>query len=137
VAAAPVAAATASAATAYGQHGIAAELAALIKDLSNSQVVSATSTAAGAPANLGSSALSALNAAFSKLIADLGGPAPSAPPSATSAAAASTSSSPATSAGTQSSTASLQAFLSSFLKNLESSAHNSWSPRGNGVNLSA
>jgi hypothetical protein len=71
--AAPVAASSASPTAAYDRYGIAAELTALIKDLSNSQVVSATSSAAGSAANLSSSALANLNTAFSKLIADLGG----------------------------------------------------------------
>jgi hypothetical protein len=109
------AAATTSSAAAFNRHGIAAELRALIKDLSNSQVASATSSAAGTPSNLSSSAITNLNAAFSKLIADLGGTASSA-------------STPAT--------ASLQSFLSSLLQNLHGT-DNSLSPLGNGVNVSA
>ena len=116
--AAPVAATSSSSTAAYGRFGIAAELDALIKDLSNSQVVSATSTAAGTPANLSSSALANLNSAFTKLISDLGG-------------TTSTASSP------QSDTASLQAFLSSLLQNLQGGASNSLSSLGNGVNVSA
>ncbi len=116
--AAPVAATSSSSTAAYGRFGIVAELSALIKDLSNSQVVSATSSAAGAPANLSSSALANLNSAFSKLITDLGGT--------TSSASSS-----------QSDTASLQSFLSSLLQNLQSGASNSLSPLGNGVNVSA
>jgi hypothetical protein len=117
-AATPAAASSASSTAAYGRFGIAAELNALIKDLSNSQVVSATSTAAGTSANLSSSALANLNSAFTKLITDLGG-------------TTSTASSP------QSGTASLQTFLSSLLQNLQSGAGNSLTPLGNGVNVSA
>ena len=116
--AAPVAATGASSTAAYGRFGIVAELNALIKDLSNSQVVSATSSAASTPANLSSSALANLNSAFSKLITDLGGT--------TSSASSS-----------QSDTASLQAFLGSLLQKLQSGAGNSLSPLGNGVNVSA
>ncbi|MGO9945695.1 MAG: hypothetical protein ACLPWG_02460 [Steroidobacteraceae bacterium] len=115
---APVAATSSSSTAAYGRFGIVAELGALIKDLSNSQVVSATSSAAGAPANLSSSALANLNSAFSKLITDLGG-------------------TTSTASSSQSDTASLQAFLSSLLQNLQSGASNSLSPLGNGVNVSA
>jgi len=84
-----------------------------------------------------------LNSAFAKLIADLGVTASSATTATSAAPANSLSSSAAsggasgTSASPQPNTTPLQAFLSSFLQNLESSAGNTWSPRGNGVNVSA
>ncbi len=135
--AAPVATSSASSTAAYGRFGIVAELNALIKDLSNSQVVSATSTAAGAPANLSSSALANLNSAFTKLITDLGGTTSTASTAATGAASSNASSSSAANSSPQSGTASLQAFLSSLLQDLQSGAGNSLSPLGNGVNVSA
>jgi hypothetical protein len=134
---APVAATGASPTAAYGRFGIEAELNSLIKDLSNSQIVSATSTAAGTPANLSSSALANLNSAFSQLISDLGGTTSTASAPATAAASTNSSSSSAANGSPQSDTASLQAFLSSLLQNLQSGAGNSLSPLGNGVNVSA
>ena len=112
-AAAAPAAATASGATGaaqYGQQGIIGALQALITDLSNSQLLSG-STSSG----LSSDTLSQLNTAFTKLISDLKG--------GTAAAAGSGSGTGTTgttgTTGDASSTSALQSFLSSFLQDLQ------------------
>ena len=107
----------------YGQRGLVAELTALIKDLADSGKVSAT---ASAPSRVSPHALTDLNAAFAKLIGDLGGTVPAA--SGTTAAA--------TTAAPNPDTSGLQSFLTSFLHDLQGSAADAGA-LGNGVNVTA
>lgn len=96
----------------YGQHGLIAELQGLINDLGSNPVPAAT-TATTTTTTTGSSAtpaLTQLNAAFAKLITDLGG---------------------------STSTASLSSFLTGFLENLQGASGGSTSPLGNRINVSA
>lgn len=98
----------------YRDHGIIGALQQLIKDLTNSQVVSGASTSIAAP-GLSPNVVSNLNSAFQRLLADLGGT------SATS--------------GSQSDTTALKSFLQGFLQDLQSGNNSSGS--GNVINAAA
>jgi hypothetical protein len=118
--------------------------------LSNSQVLGASSAAAGTPSNLSSSTLSNLNAAFTKLIGDLGGTTSGAPTTSSGASTTSSGAAAATAAATGSTgtdtspagsppadTTALQSFLTTFLQDLQSGAGSSASTLGNSVNIAA
>lgn len=110
----------------YGQRGLAAELTALIKDLANSGTAS---SAASPPSRVSADSLSNLNAAFAKLIGDLGG-------TVSGASTGTTTVPPATTAASHPDTSALQSFLTSFLQDLQGSAASAGT-LGNGVNVTA
>jgi hypothetical protein len=122
----------------YAQQGIISALQSLVKDLSNSQVVSGTSGS-----GLNSSTLSTLNTAFTQLISDLGGNTPASTTAgtataATGGAAATAGSGTAVSTSTGSTgTAALQSFLSQFLQDLQSNGGTSSGALGGTVNTTA
>jgi len=130
----------------YGQRGLIAELTALIKDLGNSGT---TSDAANRPSRVSADTLADLNAAFAKLIGDLGGttsvasPGTATVPPATDSSstantpAAGTASTPATTAASRPDTSALQSFLTSFLQDLQGSTASAAGTLGNGVNVTA
>ncbi|MGA2777386.1 MAG: hypothetical protein ABSF94_07490 [Steroidobacteraceae bacterium] len=110
-----------SAANLYGQQGLIGALQALVKDLTNSQIVTSTTGS-----NLSSNAISTLNTAFTQLISALGGNTAASSPSSTTAATASTPASTTTAASTagtttaaSSGTAALQSFLTNLLSDLQ------------------
>jgi hypothetical protein len=98
----------------YRDHGVIGALQQLIKDLTNSQVVSGASTGTAAP-GLSQNVVSNLNSAFQRLLADLG----------------STSST----SGSQSDTTALKSFLQGFLQDLQGG--NTSSGTGNVINAAA
>jgi hypothetical protein len=120
---------------------LVAELSSLIKELGNSQVVSATSSAAGTPSTLSSDTLANLNSAFDKLISDLGGTTSDTTSGTTSASATGAAAGTSSAAGTATTgiadTSALQSFLTSFLQDLQSSSSAAPSTRGNSVDVSA
>jgi hypothetical protein len=132
----------------YGQHGLVAELTALIKDLADSSKASGTANKAS---RVSPGTLADLNAAFAKLIGDLGGtvsgasdtnavppatdPSTSASTAAAGTAAAGTTT-PATTAAPHPDTSALQSFLTSFLHDLQGNAARAGT-LGNGVNVKA
>ncbi len=130
----------------YGQHGLVAELTALIKDLADSSKASGTASKAS---RVSPDTLTDLNAAFAKLIGDLGGtvsgasgttavPPATDPSTSASTAAAGTATTPATTttAAPHPDTSALQSFLTSFLHDLQGNAA-SPGALGNGVNVKA
>jgi hypothetical protein len=128
VTAAPVTSTTASSATSssianqYAHHGLIGALQALVKDLSNSQILtSATGT------NLSSNTISTLNSAFQQLISALGGNTSATTPSSSSTATSSTTSG----------TAALQSFLTNLLDDLQNNGSSSVSALGGTVNTTA
>jgi hypothetical protein len=92
----------------YRHHGIISALQALIQDL------------AAGPASGSSGALTRLNAAFVKLIGDLGGSASNGP-----------------AAGSSGSTSALQSFLTNFLQDLQNNGQHSLNPLGSSVDTTA
>lgn len=132
---APSVAGTLSGIAQYGQRGILAELAALIQDLGNA--------ATGKSSTVSLDTLTDLNAAFVRLISDLGGttaastPAPAAQTPAPAAASSTGSTATVNSASTDADTAALQSFLGSFLNALQSSLSALPTARGNSINVTA
>jgi hypothetical protein len=135
----------------YGQRGLVAELTALIRDLGNSGTAPA---AASTPSRVSADTLDDLNAAFAKLIGDLGGtvsgastgttavtPATGSSTTASPAAAGTATTSATAATATPTATAShadtsaLQSFLTSFLQDLKGNAASAAGTLGNGVNV--
>jgi hypothetical protein len=125
----------------YQQQDIVSALKSLISDLSNSQLVSSTSSGTGSSSNVASTTISALNQAFSKLITDLGGttaPAAGATAGTTSTGSAGgTSATAGTAGGAAPDTSALQSFLTGFLNDLQNGSSPVPGPLGNSVNTTA